>query len=112
MTTFQDGPAAGKVLDLARAPLLLRVVIDDAGTVDALDQLSDSPRVGEKVYVYRLVSNDGSVHVCGTKNGRRWGATLQRTVYRLHEQQPDDKAARWTTDWQRWATEQAAKSQG
>lgn len=44
MTTFTDGPAAETVLELRRAPKFLRVVRDADGTVDALDQLNDTPK--------------------------------------------------------------------
>lgn len=66
MTRFIDGPAAGKVLSLSNAPLLLRVVIDERGGVDALDVPTDEPRPNEKIHLY---TRRGAV-ICGFIDGR------------------------------------------
>lgn len=56
MSRFLDGPAAGQELTLARAPIFLRVVIDQTdGKVDALDRLDDTPSPSEHVHVYERV---------------------------------------------------------
>lgn len=70
---FIDGPAAGRTLDLRRAPHFLRVVTAEDGTVDALDQPTDEPAAGETIHVY--VAEAGSfstVYVC--VRGRNAGA--------------------------------------
>ena len=63
MTTFQDGPAKGKILMLKRAARFLRVVVDGSGTVDALDQLDDQPGADEKIYAYEITARPGMMHI-------------------------------------------------
>lgn len=102
MVSFLDGPAAGVVLELHRAPVFLRVVIGHEG-VDALDQLDDEPRAGEDIAVYQRVGNAGSVHLSGRdKNGRRFGRTLATAEYRLHAEQPADEIVRSQVKWRNW----------
>lgn len=107
-TRFLDGPAAGTVLDLARAPQFLRVVISPAGAVDALDLLDDQPQEGERILAYRLASQVQRGIVCsrGLVEGRcrRWVAA----EYRLHGVQPDELVARENDLWSLWAMSQAA----
>jgi hypothetical protein len=108
MTTFSNGPAAGQVLNLRRAPLFLRLVQDLAGAWDALDQLHDTPRPDETIVVYRLVSNDGPIHLnMRGRQGRRCGGTFQRATYAVVEEQPDDATLRTTASWRQWAQGQA-----
>lgn len=102
-TKFLDGPAQGIVLSLRRAPSLLRLVRSDKGEWDALDQLEDKPRFDETVHVYRLVTNDGRMHICGTKNGKRWGGYFHLAEYRLYEHQPDKATGLHKRLWQVWA---------
>ena len=103
MVSFLDGPAAGVVLELHRAPVFLRVVIGHEG-VDALDQLDDEPRAGEDIAVYQRVGNAGSIHLSGRdKNGRRFGRTLATGEYRLHDEQPADEIVRSQSRWRSWA---------
>lgn len=102
MTKFLDGPAAGITLSIRRAPVFLRVVRDHAGRWDALDQLSDTPRYGETVHVYRKASNDGSVHL-------RPGGWFQMATYRLHPEQPDVGTARSTNRWRAWCEAEVEK---
>lgn len=102
--TFLDGPASEARLSLRRAPILLRVVIDQAGTVDALDQLTDTPAPTETIHVYRIVP--GSLIraiVCSRGRGCRHESTAQ---YQLHENQPADEDARDTAKWQAWCETQ------
>jgi hypothetical protein len=64
VTRFIDGPAAGTVLSLKRSPLFLRAVQDPLdGKWDALDQLDDAPRPGERIVVYRKTEDRGMVHL-------------------------------------------------
>lgn len=104
MIRFLDGPAAGLVLELKRAPPLLRVVRDPAGAFDALDQLDDAPRPDESVTVYRRVGRPGSVHVdyCRPRRGV-WYLTA---AYEVCPDQPGDADARDTTRWREWARRQ------
>ena len=48
---LEDGPAAGSY-SVRRAPFFLRAVVTADGQRDLLDQLQDSPRDDEMVYVY------------------------------------------------------------
>lgn len=106
MISFQDGPAAGQVLELARSPLLLRIVVDPAGQVDALDQLMDTPGPAELVHVYVKAEDLGSVHIDYTdRQGRRRGKTIQAATYRYYEQQPDGATVRDNLAWRKWAAD-------
>jgi hypothetical protein len=104
MTKFTDGPAAGVVLSLHRAPLYLRVVRDTDGKVDALDQLDDRPEIDEEVFAYALTENRGIVHINARDNrGRRCGGFFPMTTYQLAITQPTDKTMRDSKAWGEWA---------
>jgi len=105
MIELLDGPAAGKILDLQRAPLLLRVVIGPRGAVDALDQLGDEPHAKETIHVYRRINQATRYHLkmrCRSQSG--WRASAQ---YELLDEQPDQETARETSLWRAWAVEAA-----
>jgi hypothetical protein len=106
MTSFQDGPAEGKVLLLKRAPHWLRVVIGAAGEVDALDQLTDTPDPTEKVYAYVMVSGPTRSHV---NMGRRGCNFYQGGHYRLCEEQPEEWRLRDTDRWRAWVSDQLGR---
>lgn len=59
---FIGGAANGVTLDLANVPMLLRVVIDKFGNVDALDAEGDEPREGEAIYYYHREEKLGWIH--------------------------------------------------
>jgi hypothetical protein len=107
-TFFVDGPAAGKRLDLRRAPLYLRVVIDADGGVDALDLLDDTPDPGEAIYVYRMSANLGSGIACTRGKGCR---PFNMSEYKLHGQQPPDDVARDFEKWRGWTAAQFEQEQ-
>ncbi len=110
MTKFTDGPVAGKFLVLVRTPLFLRVAIGPTGEFDALDRLDDTPSADEKLFVYRKISNDGTVLIDGVdRKGRRFGRTVRSATYTLHTSQPDDATARNKTAWEEWARAEYAK---
>lgn len=111
MITFKQGPADGKTLSLQRVPVYLRVVVDGAGNIDALDQLDDTPRPGETIYVYKILNHAGTVHIDrrDPKTGRRVGEWMQMATYQLMEEQPTQEQARDTATWQNWVAEQAGK---
>jgi hypothetical protein len=107
-TTFIDGPAAGAGMNLRRAPVFLRVVevIEQMGTFDALDQLEDEPREGERVHVYRMLAGTrGSAFVCGRGSGAsghyEWG------IY-AHLADVDGEQLRDTAAWRAWVEAQVA----
>lgn len=106
MIRFLDGPAVGVSFDLQRTPLYLRVV-HHGGEFDALDQLGDEPADEEEVFVYRLESPAGSVHVDGTDaNGRRFGRWFRTGEYRLNDVRPEEAVLRDKAAWQAWAGSQ------
>ncbi len=112
MTRFLDGPAAGQLLMLKRAPVFLRVVQDRGGKWDALDQLSDTPQPGETVTIYRKVfGSGGSAFVDGRdlKTGKRWGGLFQSGDYRVVAEQPAAEVTRDTAKWQEWCEAEVAK---
>lgn len=107
MITFRLGPAAGKYLDLLRAPLLLRVVIDRDGTVDALDQPDDQAKPTETIHVYARVGEViGRGFACSRGRGCR-PVVIAEYVHCLS--QPDDADARDNARWQAWAEKAAAE---
>lgn len=102
-TTFEDGPARGARLSLGRSPILLRVVIDRTGTVDALDQVDDTPRPGEAIHVYVLAEKPGVCHIdYRDTQGRRRGEWRSTGTYHLAPIQPEDAVLRDTARWQAW----------
>lgn len=105
-TLFIDGPAAGKRLELRRAPYYLRVVINRAGEVDALDQLDDEPKPDEAIHVYYESTNLGSGIACSRGKGCR---PFNVNEYRLNAEQPTDEQARDFEKWEAWAGEQFEK---
>ncbi len=107
MTRFENGPAAGQVLQLRRSPLYLRVT-EYAGKIDALDLLADVPDARETIIAYRKVSDGGTVHVDSrdARTGRRIGQWFSCATYALALEQPDDATLRDTARWQAWALAQ------
>ena len=104
MITFVDGPAAGVSLSLQRTPMLLRVVTEACGAVDALDQLDDEPRPGESICVYQIVGLPRRGIACSRGKGCRPFVVAE---YRLCSDQPIGDEAR--DGWPEWAEQQAAK---
>lgn len=105
MTRFENGPAHKKFVSIQRLPLFLRVTIDSDGKVDALDQLEDTPRDDEKVYVYRKApGTEASCFVTGRdpKTGKRWGRQERGATYRFVKSQPSDATLRDKTAWGDW----------
>lgn len=115
MTKFTNGPAAGKVLELLRMPmpLFLRVTKAQDGTIDALDQLDDTPRDDEELFLYRKARDDGTVHVDGRdKKGKRFGKWYNCCTYTLHETQPDQATMRDGALWPAWCKAEFARLKG
>lgn len=111
MIRFLDGPAEGAVLELRRAPVFLRVVIDrKTGETDALDQLDDQPRPTEAIRVYRRQGEPQGMFVrySGRRDGCR-SAYLISATYAVFAWQPADEVARDNQRWRKWA-ETAAKA--
>lgn len=106
MTKFLGGPAEGKVLQLRRSPLFLRVVVKGK-EIDALDQLTDSPRPGELIYIYRRTKQDGVIHV--HRAGSR-GGFYPIAEYTFHDRQAHDSEVRGTGAWQAWCRNAVAQA--
>lgn len=104
MTRFLDGPAAETTLMLKRAPVFLRVVIDNSGEIDALDQLHDEPKRTETIHVYRLEGKPGMCHVLRRPKGSGFYTTA---TYRYFTPQPTDAECRTTAAWRAWTTQNA-----
>lgn len=107
MTEFLDGPAQGTVLELGRAPRLLRAVRSPNGTWDALDQIDDEPNASERIVVYYLVSEPIRCHIsCRPRSQSRW---YESGKYRWLLDQPDDASIRTTEAWQAWCNANKAE---
>ena len=107
MFRFLDGPAAGAILNLQRAPLFLRVVIADDGTVDALDKVDDVPRPDETIHVYLLDKSSVSSGFVCSRGKRRGCERFLSAEYSLFHDQPTDNDARNNAAWSEWAILQA-----
>lgn len=108
MIRFLDGPAAGQVLELNRVPLLLRVVCDRATKAwDALDQLTDTPKPSEAIFVYLRSDPVNRIHIKADRRagGCRW---VWVADYVHLPDQPTDAELRDTAAWQAWAEHYAA----
>lgn len=68
--TFFGGAADREGLELANVPIILRVVVDEFGNVDALDAPGDEPREGETVHVYKRAEELGWMHFKGASENR------------------------------------------
>lgn len=103
--TLIGGFADRQTLHLRRAPKLLRVVVNDVGNWDALDQFDDTPAADETIFVYvrdAKPESRGMVDYCG-KNGRRQGGMFVAWDYRaLNEPPPDESVLRDTVKWREW----------
>lgn len=99
MTTFIDGPAAGKTLLLKRSPRFLRVV-ESNGIFDALDQPTDTPSPNETLYAYRLNADHGTVHI---NRGRHGSGFYAMADYKLVALQPTDSVMRHGDTWETYA---------
>ncbi len=106
MTKFLDGPAAGVILALRRAPIFLRVVRSPTGW-DALDQRDDEPAADEAIFAYRLQGESQSIHIHGSKVSGWYEAGN----YRVLADQPPEPAMRSKERWHEWtyATYEAEK---
>lgn len=104
MITFLDGPAEGTRISLSRAPYFLRVVIDAAGNVDALDQLADTVRPGEVACVYYKTEDLGSAIYCSRGKGGKGCRHEEFATYKAFEEQPPQDLLSDNARWCEWAT--------
>lgn len=105
MIMFLDGPAKGTILSLERAPVFLRVCIEDemgpARKVDALDQRDDAPRDGERLYAYVLAKIPNVAFM-------RPGGRKILADYQLCPEQPEPGQMLDRERWEFWCGAQAA----
>ena len=109
MAKFLDGPAGGVTLNLKRLPRWVRVVIDQSGAVDALDQLEDEVRPGEFAFVYRMKGEVQRVIACSRERGCQ---RMELADYEFYAEQPPQETLRSNDAWQAWATAENTKAQG
>jgi hypothetical protein len=96
-----DGPAAGQVLALRRAPLYLRLVRTVGGDWDALDQREDQCSADELPHAYERIGEASTVHVRMSR-GSGW---YQVAEYRAIVDQPDEATMRSNQRWRDWAVD-------
>jgi hypothetical protein len=108
MTKLIDGPGAGKALMLRRVVTLLRVTVNEAGEIDALDQPEDAPKPEEEwIYVYvNTGQNGGTCHVRYGGNKRHLSGFYAVAEYRLYDLQPPDVTMRDNAKWRAWCETQ------
>lgn len=106
MLELVDGPCKGAYM-CKRAPDYLRAVIDANGDIDCLDQIEDTPKSTESVYVYKRIGLAGTIHIHATK-GSGWYA--MGTYNFLHD--VDGEKLRDNQAWQIWAIAQLRRANG
>lgn len=120
MTTFVDGPAKGKTMNLRRAVVFLRVTRKrfalemqpephtKADQFDALDQPEDTPADGEELFCYlNTGKRNGACHMrFGGKDKHRSGFYVM-AEYALYPDQPPDAIMRDNARWREWCGHEA-----
>jgi hypothetical protein len=97
-------------LQLRRIPKYLRFTWknSDWKTLDALDQLDDTPHEDEQLMV-AVLGERGNVHIDGVRNGRRYGEWRETADYHLLAEQPPQEVLRNSEKWRGWCYAQEAK---
>jgi len=100
------GTTKGPSLPLDRNPLPLYLRFVMVGscweTLDALDQLDDTPKDSEYVVVALRRGDIGRMHVYGNKKLTGWYNTI---TYDLIQPQPEQDTLRDTEHWRAWVLE-------
>lgn len=102
MSRFSGGLAHGVTIDMRRAPLLLRVVMDLTGRFDALDQPEDTPNRTETIVLYRLKCKPVGAHICIRGKNRAAGGWWEYGDYELAPLQPSDEILRDSAKYGEW----------
>ncbi len=102
MTTFIGGPAHGRTLQLKRVPYWLRVT-KDGSKIDALNEVGDTARPNEQLFVYTRKEVTGHIHVNAKRGG---GGVFYLASYVFHSEQPDDAILRDNAAWSAWVDRQ------
>ena len=101
MIRFHGGEADGEVLRRV-VDLVECIPLAAATSHNSQKRRSTSQREKtETIFVYRLDSEIGRVHLCrGRQGGSGWYVVAD---YTLHDEQPSDAEARDNCRWQEWA---------
>jgi hypothetical protein len=105
MLTLNDGPCKGTFM-VKRAPIFLRAVIDAKGEIDVLDQLDDTPKKTEKIYVYKRIGQASTFHVKMAKRSELGWYVLADYWYMPDV---DGEQYRDNATWQLWVADELLK---
>jgi len=105
MLELLDGPCKGTFL-VKRAPDFLRAVIDKKGETDVLDQIEDTTKNTETVYIYKREGGWVDIHLCMSPRSRSGYYVMAKYRYLPDV---DGQSLRDNPIWQAWATESMAK---
>jgi hypothetical protein len=101
MSQILDGPCGPTLLFNQRSPRFLRLVVDDKGELDCLDQLVDTPADGEAIHVYeRVLGGEGEYGIVTLDRPKRC-IRVPLSSYR-HRPDVDGETVRETDAWQAW----------
>ncbi|MDD5702114.1 MAG: hypothetical protein PHU23_08710 [Dehalococcoidales bacterium] len=97
-----DGPCKGAYL-VKRCPMFLRAVQNRTGETDILDQIKDSPKKNETIFIYMMEGNPGWIHLYMSPRSKSgfYATGKYRYLPDIPGEQFRDNAV-----WQSWATEQ------
>jgi hypothetical protein len=99
MLQLIDGPCQGTFL-VKRAPVFLRAVLAPGGEADVLDQIDDTPKAREKIYVYIIEGEAGWIHI--SRSPRSQSGFYATGQYR-YLPDVDGEKLRDNKTWQAWA---------
>ncbi|MFZ5832386.1 MAG: hypothetical protein ACOY3P_20055 [Planctomycetota bacterium] len=102
------GQRIGSRLALTRAPIFLRVVVNEDGEVDALDLLDDTPSAYESIHVYKCSEVYASGVLCSRGKGCR---RFTDASYRYYDEHPADDILRDNAKWRAWCKTEAERKQ-
>lgn len=102
----------GTALMIRRAPPLLRFVVtgDDSRTLDALDQLDDTPKPGERVIVARREKEATPCHMKFGGKAKGNSGWYLMVKYTSVADPPPDAVVRDTERWRDWCRERAKRA--
>lgn len=101
MLNLLDGPCEG-VYYCKRAPVFLRAVINqETDWKDCLDQVEDTPKDLEIIYVYKLEGEPGWIHIHGSKIHGFYASGNYHFMPELDGEKLRDNLA-----WQEWASKE------
>ena len=99
MLELLDGPCKTDLL-VHRAPLYLRAVIGRKGVIDVLDQVEDTPKKTEKIYVYKREEGWVDIHISMTPRSHSGFYVIAKYHYLPDV---DGESLRDNEEWQKWA---------